>query len=396
MNHARTLSLVAFVAGLPLCACSGAGNPTESPPPTDGGATQTQAELQGDVRAAWVSELQWSRFYATSALAGGADATAQFTQLMQAEDEIASEVGAFFGANDRATLASLLHARASTLSNLVAQLDSRSVATSTSTTKLDANASAIAAFFQSVSPYVWNDLDRVLQSQADAIHDGVVARAQGDDARAATDFASAEQSTLAIADDVTGGLAKLFPGQVSAPTNAPAADTFRLDLHSGLDDHAFWFRAWLVDYVAHRAAQDELDRAVQSSYDVGDAFGSLYGTGTGSELQWNIHNDTTDAVAFVFASESNDPVAIDAIGKQWNADADRLARALVGVVPNLDLGQLERLVSANVDSERAMIGARFSSQWTSDVQDYAMVVSNLGTIGDTVADALSSRLPAAK
>jgi len=395
MVHARMLIVVALATGLPICACS--SGPSSSafdggpPPVADGGATLTQATLRANVRSAAAADVQWSQLYAMSALAGGADASVAYDELTQADEAMASQLAPFYGADQQAALASLLHTRAKLLSGIVAKLDGASVALASTpgSTNLDGNAKAIVQFFAGLAPYAFGGMQQPLDALNSATVDAITARAQGDETRAIADIDAAKQNAFTVADLIAAGLGKLFPNEIAAPTTAPAADDFGLALRSALDDHAFYFRAWMVDHVAHRDVQPELDRAVKSADDFAAAFAALYGASTTGQLAASFHDDTTDAVAFVLAAESGDDSTMNQVSTQWSADAAALTRAVAQAVPTLDPSSARAQIGATIDAERAMVTARVSSNWTIDAASYDRVTGNLTAFAGVVTGAVS-------
>ncbi len=392
MIHAQKLLSLAFVAGLSAYACSGStgsiGNDAGLPSPEAGAErTTSEAALRRDTRDAFVSELQASHLYAMTALVAAPESNVQYARVLRADDAIAAEIARFYGPRARDELALLLYARAIAFSDLVAWLGSQKVSEVRATGDLYTNAAQIAELFARLDASAWPDLEAKLDREIDASVSAVIARRDGDLGRTVKELDAAEQAALAVGDAIVAGLRAAFPSDISASPLAPALDDLHADLRVVMDDHAFWVRAWSIDWLARRQAQPELDRAVQSTNDFGAAFASTYGTAVGSRLQYHFHNDTTDAVAYVLASETGDRAVADSIARQWSVDGDGLAHELALTTAAVPADRVQRDVADAIGHERAMIDARFAADWESESSHYESWVATLAEVADVVAGA---------
>ena len=192
---------------------------------------------------------------------------------------------------------------------------------------------------------------------------------------------------LARRDAIVAGLRAAFPNDISASPLAPAFDELHADLRVVMDDHAFWLRVWSIDRLAGHEPQPELDRAVESTNDFGAAFASMYGSDVASRLQYHFHDDTTDAVAYVLASETGDRAVADSIARQWSTDGDGLAHELALTTAAVPADRVQRDVADAIGHERAMIDARFAADWESEASHYESWVATLAGVADVVAGA---------
>ncbi len=389
MVHARSFLVVALAAGLPIFACA-TSTVTETdagvPSPDGGGAQVTPTQARSDVREAWLAEAQWARFYAISAQA--AERTTALSHLNASEDAIAANVGTYAGEAAQTELAALLHQRAQLWVNF---LSPAAVRGSSAESALLANAATIAQFFGRLgSAWDANAIRTELDAQLQAMIDGLRMRGDGDAIHWASAFDIADQHTLAVADNVAAGLVKQYPSGFAPATTKQTDDDFRLKMRVALDEHAFWMRVFAIDRMANRDAQPALDRAANADNDFGKLFEQFYGEAVGGQAQYQIHTDEIDATAFIFAIELGDPAAVDGTSKQWDQDAEKLAQFLVSTTPALNLADPERMTQVNADRERAMITARFASQWDADAANYEMVVVNIDSLGDSVATTITT------
>jgi hypothetical protein len=143
-------------------------------------------------------------------------------------------------------------------------------------------------------------------------------------------------------------------------------------------------RTYVIDHVAKRTVQPELDRAVQASVDFGIVFTHLYGREVGAQFQYHLHNDTADAIAFLIALEI-DSGAVEGVNAKWIADTNAFAKYLVATNPNFTLDDVSTLLSTNIDRERAMISARVAQQYDADAVDFNQVIDNLGLLANHLA-----------
>jgi len=397
MRHAGSFVVTMMLAALPLYACA-AGEAIESdagPPPVEGGTVQpTAADVHVNVRDGFVSEAQWMRSYGVSALANGPDARASFDRLNAAQAQIVQQVAPFAGDDRAAQLNDLLHARAAAFADLVTSINSHASSTvGDPQAALDANAQQIGAFFAALCPNAFpSNGGDYLQAANRSMVEGLRANAGNDPAGGVEHFDDAQGSSVHFADLVGIGLSSTFHAELAPATTSRHDDDLEQALHVFFGDQVFWTRAYVVDHIADVATQPELDRAVFATVDLGNVLSSYFGETIGSQMQGYIHTDTTDALAFVFALETNDQNTIDAISTQWDADADTLA-LYVSTEAGVDRNAAQRLLRASVSRERAMIEAREAKQWDAEAANYQMVLESRNEFASLFAKSIAA-LPA--
>lgn len=398
MRTVGSLAVTLMLAALPLYACAGATE-TETdagtPPSVDAGApVQTAAEVHANVRDGFIAEAQWMRMYAVAALDGTPDSDAAFASLSSTEAQIVQHIAPFAGDAGAAELGGLLHARTQAFADLITSMKAATASVANDPqAALDANAQAIAQFFVTLCPGAFPpSAGAFLETANRDMVAGLEARAAGDDQTAVADFDKAQASSSQFADAVGTALSTTFAVELARGTTSRAQDALVLHLHLLLGDQSFWTRAYMIDQLSNVTAQPELDRSVQATTNVGDVYASYFGPDIGGQVQFFIHTDTTDAVAFLLAVQSGDQGTVDAIGAKWNADADQFAQFLIANT-TINQQELQRVLRTNVDRERAMIQARVDKQWQADAVDYQMVLANRSTLANLLATPIVARLP---
>jgi hypothetical protein len=392
MRHAGSFAVTMLLAALPLYACAGAME-TESdagPTPTADGGTvaqpSTAAAVRTNVRDGFVAEAEWMRSYGVAALASGPDAQAAFSRLNGAEAQIVEAVAPLSGDASAAQLNDLLHARANAFADLVTSINSRAASVTTDPqAALDANAQQLAEFFVTLCPNAFPaNAGTFLETANRSMAAGLQARATNDAATAVADFDAAQVSSVRFADTVGVALTSTFGSALAPATTTRTEDGLALDLHLLFGDQVFWTRAYVVDHSMNVPTQPELDRAVKATQDMGSIFSSYFGPDTGAQLQGYIHTDTTDAIAFLYALETNDQGTVDAISATWDADTDALAQ-FVATTAGVDLVAAQNLLRTGADRERAMMEARAKQQWDADAVSYQLVLESRTELASLLA-----------
>jgi len=395
MHHARTFLVVAFSACLPICACAGTTIPGET---TDGGVPQTdggpeaKAAIQAQVnqRAGWSTETQWTRFVAINA--SPAELSVASSKLNESEDAIAAMIAPYAGDQAQAQLGRLLHTRAQLWEGLVAPA---SAPGTSSEDALDSNAASIARFYGGLgSAFDATTIGNELTAQVHAMIAGVNMRNHNDPRQAVIAWSNGDDHMRAAADAIAAGLVNQYPDQFGPATTSSTEDAFRLKMRATLDDHVFWTRVFVVDREAKRDAQPALDRVADADVDFGNLYSQFYADDIGVTAQHQLHQDSTDSTAFVFANELADPSAIDGTSALWDSDGAAFAQFMSDTTPGLALSDTQRIVQTNVNGARAMIVSRFASQFDADASSYTSTASSYAELGDVVSHAIvTSRTP---
>ena len=397
MSHSR-FAAIAVLAGIPLwaCASSPADTGLAAPPPIENFSAYatTPAGLRADLRASLTREAQWTRLYATSAIAGLGDTGASLARLMQSEDAIAATIAPLYGQTTADELTGLLHARVAAITSLVASHQTTSERSLGTRDALDGSAQAIARFWARVAPTLWvRDLTSRLVAQNDALVDALQARESRDYARSVLDFERAESSALAFADMVSRAIVQKLPETFTPSTVQPRQETLQLALRSINDERVFWTRAYLAGSMAGDPVQPELDRAVQATVDMGRAYAAYYGPDAGIVIQVHAHAQLTDALAYYFALTKYDSITVDRIANEWDVHLASYANDLATYDGAIDRSLVLRRLEVVAFQERSMIRARVEQRWTDDIASYDALLDNTDAFADVLAYAVSLQFP---
>ena len=403
MSHVRCLVALATLASASVVACA-AGTAAEgdggSPPtPTVEAGTPASAttdfQLRSDMRGAWLATVQWTHLYAISALASAPDEPQALDRLTQSEDAIGTEASPLLGNAQSEDLSALLRARAADARAFGRARQSRDPATAaTAKAAWGQNTSDLAAFFARLGgAQSTASLATALRASETAMQNVVTARADGDARAEIAADDEAETQALAVGDAFTDELLAVSPSQVSPSTLTRQDQSLRLELRPLLARGAFWLRVVAIEQLGGEAVQPALDEAVAVRVATSNVFARFYGKSVGGQIEFWMHSEIADAYAYMLATKSADPTAIDATRRIFVTDMGHFAKYLASIDASWRPGDLDRLLQVGVDRTLAEYDARRAAEWDADAADYQMILDNSRELGDVLADGLATAFP---
>ncbi len=204
----RRLALVPLAAFLSLAATPATA--AERKP-----SRLSAAQLRTDMRKLWEDHVTYTAFFYTAAIHGGDDAGKLAERLLRNQDEIGNAIKPFYGEDAGKKLSALLRDHILVAADLVKAAKAKDAsAQAQATKKWYANADDIAAFLSTANPH-WprKTLEDMLHAHLAMTTDAVVAKLAGDTAAAIAAYDKGHEHMLMVADALSSGIVKQFPGR---------------------------------------------------------------------------------------------------------------------------------------------------------------------------------------
>jgi hypothetical protein len=215
------LAVVALVAAL-LAGSVGTHDPAHAETHGHAGAvgthamTASQVAFHDQMRKLWEDHVTWTRLAIVTFADGSAGFDATATRLLANQVDIGNAIKPFYGTAAGNRLASLLHDHiAIAVELLQAAKAGDSPAFDDADTRWYDNANQIADLISSLDPVVWPDatmrdmmkvhLDQTLAEASDELHGNYTA--------SVADYEAIHQHILEMADALSSGIIKQFPGR---------------------------------------------------------------------------------------------------------------------------------------------------------------------------------------
>ena len=203
----------AVVAGLlvAVALATHANAPAQAAP---GGALQTRAAFNQDMRKLWEDHITWTRLFIVSAVAGLPDENATATRLFQNQVDLGNAIKPFYGDAAGNELASLLHDHIAIAAQLVADAKAgNSSAVSADSAAWYANANQIAAFLNSANPKNWPlaTMQSMMKMHLDLTLQEAVDQLTGNYSASVADYDKVHLEILSMADMLSAGIIAQLP-----------------------------------------------------------------------------------------------------------------------------------------------------------------------------------------
>ncbi len=172
-------------------------------------------QLRADMRKLWEDHVTYTAFFYTAAINGGDDAQKLAERLLRNQDEIGNAIKPFYGDDAGKKLSLLLRDHILVAANLVKAAKAKDApAQEQATRKWYTNADEIAAFLSAANPH-WprKTLEDMLHGHLAMTTDAVVAKLSGDTAAAIAAYDKGHEHMLMVADALSSGIVKQFPGR---------------------------------------------------------------------------------------------------------------------------------------------------------------------------------------
>jgi hypothetical protein len=180
------------------------------------GQKTRQGTLQDAMRKLWEDHITWTRLFIVDAVAGLPEKEATTNRLLQNQLDIGNAIKPYYGDAAGDQLTTLLKEHITTAAEVVAAAKANDKA------KLDdankrwfANADAIAAFLSKANPKNWPEtsMRHMMHDHLDLTTQEAVAQLHGDWNASIAAYDKIHEQILMMADMLTEGIVKQFPGK---------------------------------------------------------------------------------------------------------------------------------------------------------------------------------------
>ena len=219
------MSKVTIAAAVALCticyaaspAASSAQSPSRGSASTSAAQSESAAALKQDMRKLWTDHVVWTRDYIIAAVGDQPDAKAAADRLLKNQEDIGNAVAKFYGAPAGTQLTTLLKEHITIAVDLIkAAKAGDKAAQQNADSRWQQNAVQIADFLSKANPnWPRATLVDMMKKHLSTTTDEVVARLNKNwdaDVRA---FDAVYDHILHMADALSDGIVKQFPGKFS-------------------------------------------------------------------------------------------------------------------------------------------------------------------------------------
>jgi hypothetical protein len=303
----------------------------------------------------------------------------------------------FYGEAAGAELTSLLQEHIAIAVELVtAAKRGDAAAVADASTRWYANADDIASFLASANP-AWplDELRDMMRLHLDQTLGEASARLAGDFAQDVALYGRASSHILMMADALSDGIARQFPGLVGDDgTVAPGEEELHVAMRELWREHVQWTRFYLIEAIAGLdAAGATAGRLLQNQVDIGNAIKPFYGDAAGEALSSLLRDHITIAVELVTAARAGDRAALEDAQTRWYANADDVATFLANANPAWPLDDLRAMMRAHLDQTLAEATARLTGDWAGDVVIYDKIEQHILEMADALTAGIAEQFP---
>lgn len=177
------------------------------------------ADLHDGMRKLWGDHVAWTRLFIVSAAAGTKDQDATTRRLLQNQTDIGNAVAEFYGKDAGDKLTALLKEHIVIAADIVTAAKAGDKAKVARSNQLwQKNADEIAAFLNGANPTQWPrpELQSAMRMHLDQTLAEATHQLEGDYAASIEDYDRALDHMLMVADMLSDGIIRQFPGKFTA------------------------------------------------------------------------------------------------------------------------------------------------------------------------------------
>lgn len=203
---------------IPAVFALGIGAPVR-PAPVDTVAPVSRAAFHDAMRQLWEDHITWTRLYIVSVAGNLPDADQTAQRLLKNQTDIGDAIKPFYGDAAGERLTGLLRGHILTAAKLLgAAKAGDTAAVSGASGAWYANADSIAAFLSGANPRNWPSatLQSAMRMHLDLTLKEATARLHGDWAADIAAYDEVHRHILQMADVLSNGIVKQFPGRFTA------------------------------------------------------------------------------------------------------------------------------------------------------------------------------------
>lgn len=177
--------------------------------------TSERCTLQMSMRRLWSDHAWWTRNYLITAIADMPDIKATTDRLLKNQEDLGNAIVRYYGKEAGSSLTILLREHILIAADVVASIkENDTVKFKKADTKWHANADDIALFLDNINPY-WpkEEMQKMMYKHLKLITEEAAARLKQDWMLDIEIFEKMLNEILMMADSLTDGIAKQFPGK---------------------------------------------------------------------------------------------------------------------------------------------------------------------------------------
>ena len=190
--------------------------------------------------------------------------------------------------------------------------------------------------------------------------------------------------TTAVATTTVTGPVKYTKAQVD----------LKLQMRKLWTDHTVWTRMYIIESLDNPdAAGPAATRLLQNQVDIGNAIKPIYGEAAGNQLTALLQQHILIAVNIINDVKARNATAQAADEAAWTQNADQIAAFLAGANPNWPPATLQDLMHAHLATTKAELVARYTKNYTADVEAYDAVYNHILMMSDALSDGIIAQYP---
>jgi len=159
-------------------------------------------------------------------------------------------------------------------------------------------------------------------------------------------------------------------------------------------DHAVWTRLYIIESLDNSSGADAAAaRLLKNQEDIGNAIKPYYGDAAGTQLTELLREHILIAVAIINDVKAKNTTAQAADEAEWTRNADEISAFLAGANPNWPLADVKDLMHMHLSTTKTELVARYSENYTADVQAWDAVYAHILTMSDAISGGIIKQYP---
>ena len=407
MDKKWIIVLGLFLTGMILLSGCVNQQPTPTPTPTPTVTvqptaspkmySQAEADAMMQWRVLWTDHTVWTRLYIIESLNDSPGTGAAATRLLKNQEDIGNAIKPYYGDAAGTQLTALLKQHiliaVAIINDVKAGNSTAQAADEANWTK---NADDIAAFLSSANPnWRTQDAKDLMHMHLSTTKAELVARATKNYPADVQAWDAVYTHILKMSDAISGGIIAQYPEKFAGPKIYSQKE---IDLHNGMrqlwTDHTVWTRLYIIESLNNSTAADAAaTRLLQNQVDLGNAIKPYYGDAAGAQLTELLKTHIYTAVAIINDVKAKNSTAQARDEALWAKNGDDIAVFLAGANPNWPLPVLQDLMSMHLSTTKAELVARYSKNYTADVQAWDTVYAHILKMSDALSDGIVKQFP---
>jgi len=360
--------------------------------------SQSELDAQMQWRQLWTDHAVWTRMYIIESLNNSPGADAAAARLLKNQEDIGNAIKPYYGDAAGTQLTALLKEHILIAVAIINDVKAgNTAAQAADETNWTANADEISVFLANANPnWPVADVKDLMHMHLSTTKAELVARATKNYPADVQAWDAVYTHILKMSDAISGGVIKQFPDKFGGPKIYSQNEA---DLRNGMrklwTDHTVWTRLYIIESLNDSpAAGAAATRLLSNQDDIGNAIKPYYGDAAGTQLTALLKTHITTAVAIINDVKAQNATAQAADEAAWTANADQIAMFLAHANPNWPPATLEDLMHMHLSTTKDELVARYSKNYTADVQAYDVVYAHILKMSDALSGGIVAQFPA--